>query len=208
MDSINNNNNGGGGGETRLVIGVTVKNFHCIRCVNKSGLCSKTLHSSISLMTRDECDTKRKNYKDDKSILKVNVADKFPISELHSATATAPAPVTVTAPVPTPATAQATATVTAPSTAPSTATATTAAAAATANLCEREIEQTCEEAAMQISRTFDKDQLRTAEATRALSYDHNLSWELNQSKNLDPMVNTPIYRKNTRRGKRRRTGIV
>jgi hypothetical protein len=253
IGTINNNNNnnnvggGGGGGESRLRIGVTLRNFHCINCVKRFRLCSNTKHSFFSILTRDECDTKRRNYKDDRSILMVNnEADKIPISDLHLATATAVAVAVVIdpAPVPTPATAEATAPATAPTTsapttatpapaptvkATATATATVSASVATATSsviddvdvailtsqfatmripCESEIKQACEKAAMRISRTWDKKQLRIVEAKRALSYDHNLSWELNQLKTLTPMVNTPIYMKVTSGGKRRRTGIV
>ena len=111
MNSTNNNNNNN---NDRVAIGVTLDDKHCITCVKRGGLCSPVRHDFFSLETREECDMKKRNYKNDNKILIVNVEDKLPISKLHSATATAP-------PAPTPAITQATTQATTPSTVPRTA---------------------------------------------------------------------------------------
>ena len=256
MDSTNNNNN-----NDRVAIGITRGNTFCINCVNICGSCHKE-HGFVLNINREACELKRDNYKDDRSILKLNEEEKKK-----------KIPVPVTVPVPTPATAAAAeAEALAEAIAAQArrrhdeeaATAEAAAAAAPAadvmdvliskfatmhittsedllmekrmvttalfeefiqkpptsyskslkndrRLERRGGERCCRSRKKKTtgptnSCTWDKEQLRIAEAMRA-SYNNNLSWELNQ--NLDPMVNTPMYRTiATNMSKRRRTAFV
>ena len=88
MDSTNNNNN-----NDRVAIGITRGDTFCINCVNICGSCHKE-HGFVLNINREACELKRDNYKDDRSILKLNEEEKKK-----------KIPVPVTVPVPTPATA-------------------------------------------------------------------------------------------------------
>ena len=89
MYSTNNNNN------ECVVIGITGGNTFCISCVNQCGSCHRQ-HGFVYNINREACELKRDNYKDDRSILKLNEEEKKK-----------KIPVPVTVPVPTPATAAA-----------------------------------------------------------------------------------------------------
>ena len=89
MYSTNNNNN------ECVVIGITGGNTFCISCVNQCGSCHRQ-HGFVYNINREACELKRDNYKDDRSILKLNEEEKK--NKI---------PVPVTVPVPTPATAAA-----------------------------------------------------------------------------------------------------
>ena len=88
MDSTNNNNN-----NDRVAIGITRGDTFCINCVNICGSCHKE-HGFVLNINREACELKRDNYKDDRSILKLNEEE-----EKNKI------PILVTVPVPTPATA-------------------------------------------------------------------------------------------------------
>ena len=87
MYSTNNNNN------ECVVIGITGGNTFCISCVNQCGSCHRQ-HGFVYNINREACELKRDNYKDDRSILKLNEEE-----EKNKI------PILVTVPVPTPATA-------------------------------------------------------------------------------------------------------
>ena len=75
------------------MIGITGGNTFCISCVNQCGSCHRQ-HGFVYNINREACELKRDNYKDDRSILKLNEEE-----EKNKI------PILVTVPVPTPATA-------------------------------------------------------------------------------------------------------